>query len=479
MTTVDEAFNLAHAAKVAEKQNLSADAAEKYRACVHAFRAALSTMVPGRSYDLILQQCNGFTAAAERMETLALEKADVFSLPLPPGVDASSESKGDLDALNERLARLKVGGDAPNPSFEDRLQALRNKDGSSEAGMRERLAKLNPDSYAVKAFDPQHNALDSITPSGDGSSSGDPSLDLIQMMSDEVQTLRGMGGGDLPDGVVIGMCAGDSDEDGDAAVANLIAQAQDTALLEIKYGGTNTANNVENEKKEEEGDNDSVSDSDSSEDDGGGEGKRQGKKAGKTRTSGAGLGAGSVSLMSEANSLLAEARSTAMVHASAGEEGGENGGKAIGIKNEHKHGTGDGSVRNLVEEVEVDAAAVAAVIAEAKSEAEQAAAAAGGPGATAAAATVATAPVPVPVPAAAAPPEYLCPITGELLSDPVVCADGHTYERTAIAAWITRHPPPDTRSPMTNDPMHSIEMFPNIALRKLVHEYTCSISDQQ
>jgi hypothetical protein len=35
-----------------------------------------------------------------------------------------------------------------------------------------------------------------------------------------------------------------------------------------------------------------------------------------------------------------------------------------------------------------------------------------------------------------APDEYLCPITGEMMSDPVIALDGHSYERSAIEKWF-------------------------------------------
>merc|ERR1719510_410056 len=48
-------------------------------------------------------------------------------------------------------------------------------------------------------------------------------------------------------------------------------------------------------------------------------------------------------------------------------------------------------------------------------------------------------------------PELLCPITCELPTDPVVAADGWTYDRTAIARWQheTVHPGDCANSPMT------------------------------
>ena len=33
-------------------------------------------------------------------------------------------------------------------------------------------------------------------------------------------------------------------------------------------------------------------------------------------------------------------------------------------------------------------------------------------------------------------PHFVCPITHELMHDPVVASDGHAYERRALAQWI-------------------------------------------
>ena len=35
-----------------------------------------------------------------------------------------------------------------------------------------------------------------------------------------------------------------------------------------------------------------------------------------------------------------------------------------------------------------------------------------------------------------APASFLCPISGELMRDPVMCADGHSYERANIERWL-------------------------------------------
>ena len=51
----------------------------------------------------------------------------------------------------------------------------------------------------------------------------------------------------------------------------------------------------------------------------------------------------------------------------------------------------------------------------------------------------------------AIPMEFLCGITKELMFDPVQIADGHSYERSAIVAWLSRHcTSPTTKSPLPN-----------------------------
>ena len=62
------------------------------------------------------------------------------------------------------------------------------------------------------------------------------------------------------------------------------------------------------------------------------------------------------------------------------------------------------------------------------------------------------------------PDDFVCPITQELMVDPHVCADGHSYEHHAISAWLERH---DT-SPQTNLPLAHKHLVPNITLRNAI-----------
>ena len=66
-----------------------------------------------------------------------------------------------------------------------------------------------------------------------------------------------------------------------------------------------------------------------------------------------------------------------------------------------------------------------------------------------------------------APHEFLCPISHEVMKDPVICADGHTYERSSIESWF-KH---SHTSPKTNEELISTALIPNHALRNVIQEY--------
>jgi NAD(P)-dependent dehydrogenase (short-subunit alcohol dehydrogenase family) len=69
------------------------------------------------------------------------------------------------------------------------------------------------------------------------------------------------------------------------------------------------------------------------------------------------------------------------------------------------------------------------------------------------------------------PAEHLCPIGFERMKDPVICSDGHTYERANIEKWLQEH---DT-SPMTNVTLQYKTLVPNIALRNLIQNPSPSL----
>eukprot|EP00598_Pedospumella_elongata_P016419 CAMPEP_0184989894 /NCGR_PEP_ID=MMETSP1098-20130426/30544_1 /TAXON_ID=89044 /ORGANISM="Spumella elongata, Strain CCAP 955/1" /LENGTH=574 /DNA_ID=CAMNT_0027514993 /DNA_START=129 /DNA_END=1853 /DNA_ORIENTATION=+ len=61
--------------------------------------------------------------------------------------------------------------------------------------------------------------------------------------------------------------------------------------------------------------------------------------------------------------------------------------------------------------------------------------------------------------------EFICPITYELMRDPVVASDGHTYEKAAIEKWLKNH----KISPRSGEPM-DVLTIPNINIKKLIQD---------
>ncbi|EPS70423.1 hypothetical protein M569_04335 [Genlisea aurea] len=66
------------------------------------------------------------------------------------------------------------------------------------------------------------------------------------------------------------------------------------------------------------------------------------------------------------------------------------------------------------------------------------------------------------------PSYFVCPIFQEIMQDPVVAADGFTYESEALKGWLeSGH---DT-SPMTNLKLPNTDLVPNHALRSAIQEW--------
>ena len=62
---------------------------------------------------------------------------------------------------------------------------------------------------------------------------------------------------------------------------------------------------------------------------------------------------------------------------------------------------------------------------------------------------------------------FNCPITHCTLIDPVIAADGFTYERHAIERWLRS----SDRSPSTNLPLPHRGVVPNLGLRSAISEW--------
>jgi len=62
------------------------------------------------------------------------------------------------------------------------------------------------------------------------------------------------------------------------------------------------------------------------------------------------------------------------------------------------------------------------------------------------------------------PHDCVCPITAQLMTDPVICSDGTTYEKDAITRWLQR----SDKSPLTGLPLAHSTLTPNHSLRNVI-----------
>ena len=67
----------------------------------------------------------------------------------------------------------------------------------------------------------------------------------------------------------------------------------------------------------------------------------------------------------------------------------------------------------------------------------------------------------------ATPLDFICPITLERMRNPVMCADGHTYERYAIERWLSDK----STSPLSGALLEDTSVTPNHALRSAIEAW--------
>lgn len=65
------------------------------------------------------------------------------------------------------------------------------------------------------------------------------------------------------------------------------------------------------------------------------------------------------------------------------------------------------------------------------------------------------------------PSEFECPIMSEIMEDPVICADGRSYERAAILRWLQT----SNKSPMTGETLPHTNVIPNVNLKALIQDW--------
>ncbi|KAF3438288.1 hypothetical protein FNV43_RR21050 [Rhamnella rubrinervis] len=68
----------------------------------------------------------------------------------------------------------------------------------------------------------------------------------------------------------------------------------------------------------------------------------------------------------------------------------------------------------------------------------------------------------------AIPDHFLCPITLDLMKDPVTLSSGITYDRESIEAWLEAG---NFTCPVTNQVLRNFDQIPNHSLRKMIQEW--------
>ncbi|ERM93829.1 hypothetical protein AMTRI_Chr04g181670 [Amborella trichopoda] len=66
------------------------------------------------------------------------------------------------------------------------------------------------------------------------------------------------------------------------------------------------------------------------------------------------------------------------------------------------------------------------------------------------------------------PSNFKCPISLELMRDPVIMPTGITYDRQSIERWLDEG---GKTCPVTNQPVHEPELIPNHALRRMIQSW--------
>jgi hypothetical protein len=73
------------------------------------------------------------------------------------------------------------------------------------------------------------------------------------------------------------------------------------------------------------------------------------------------------------------------------------------------------------------------------------------------------------------PSEFICPITTEIMSDPVMLTDGQVYEKKAIQKWLVAH----NTSPLTKIIVDKNILIPCFPLRTLIQKFIDENKDKK
>ncbi len=67
---------------------------------------------------------------------------------------------------------------------------------------------------------------------------------------------------------------------------------------------------------------------------------------------------------------------------------------------------------------------------------------------------------------------FICPFSGQIMTDPVIASDGHSYERNEFTKWLLSH---NNTSPVTKQRLSSATVNPNHTLKKAILSYQAQL----
>ena len=73
------------------------------------------------------------------------------------------------------------------------------------------------------------------------------------------------------------------------------------------------------------------------------------------------------------------------------------------------------------------------------------------------------------------PREFYCPITGDLMNEPVLGKDGHSYEKSEIFQWLSTN----KTSPLTREPLTTDDLVDNLPLKRSIEEIRKYLKEEQ
>jgi hypothetical protein len=65
------------------------------------------------------------------------------------------------------------------------------------------------------------------------------------------------------------------------------------------------------------------------------------------------------------------------------------------------------------------------------------------------------------------PENFKCPITLEIMKEPVMTSDGQSYEKKDILNWLEKN----NTSPLTGVILQNKQIIDNFALKKIINDY--------